>query len=353
MSIAKRRFGQVNRLYIRVTGDYVWPLVSLALVVTFLFMAKQLAGVPSIYTPIAFFATALVGLLTFFGLRRYHVFSRSHRQITRWWLLFRIVPLFRCRVWEFSSFTSVNLLVETQKDSDGDPYDVYVLKLQGQQNVTIVQSRNYLQVRQIAKDISRVMHIPYFDWGSGDVTIRQPEDIDLLLGERMRRLKPAPDAPPIPQASSFRRIEGADKKTLTLAASPMGKWVTIGALGMCAVFVALPGAFSVASANSGGGWLFIGIGMLGAAVFSFNAYASKFPLTIVISRDSIRFDQSPLYRRTVDATLLDDVVLGATELYLISDKRRFVVPYSFGGKEGQVIGRFVRDSILYELAQAN
>ncbi len=146
---------------------------------------------------------ALAGSLIVFG-RRGCTMDRSRGVIQYWSGL--LAPMFR-KTHRIEDIQQVTLTKEVRR-SDRSSYTVYPVRLLGDGiKLEIGETQRYEKSRRLAEQLAEFLSLPLADSSSGEVVIREPEDLNTPLRERLVREgeEPLPEPPAHLESRILRR----------------------------------------------------------------------------------------------------------------------------------------------------
>ncbi len=159
---------------------------------------------------------ALVGACLVFGRRVLTIDKTLGKAISRWQL---IVPV-KTTVRDLSEFDRVTLTKEVRR-SKNSTYTVYPVRLEGEGDpFPWEEFRDPLKGRRAAERLAKFVGVKMVDRSTGGEVVRELEELDLSLRERLRAKGVAVEVPdPPPNVRTQCRVEGDE---LTLFIPPQG-----------------------------------------------------------------------------------------------------------------------------------
>lgn len=158
---------------------------------------------------------------------RGRIIDGDNRQVTSWWGFragWLLVP-FKKSVYSFDDFQSVTVCKEVHtgtSGSSGSP-TCYPVRIESAgDSVTVEEPRDYHKSRQLAEEVAKLMGLPMQDSTSGEVVVREAEQLDESLRDQFQRTGERLDVPVQPDGCRVSyRLEG-DALVLDLPPPGMG-----------------------------------------------------------------------------------------------------------------------------------
>jgi hypothetical protein len=153
---------------------------------------------------------AIVGGGVMFGCSE-KLIDGDNRQVTSWWGLragWLLVP-FKKSVYSFDDFQSVTVCEKVRKSSDSSD-TCYPVRIESAgDSVTVEEPRDYHKSRQRAEEVAKLMGLPMQDSTSGEVVVREAEQLDDSLRDQFQRTGERLDVPVQPDGCRVSyRLEG-------------------------------------------------------------------------------------------------------------------------------------------------
>lgn len=142
------------------------------------------------------FGAIFASIGTIFTLGRRGLFLDKRMNIvTTWWGL--LIP-FKTSTYDLTQFTKMTITKEVRK-SKNSSYTVYPVRLVGEESISIGENREYHASRKLAEEIAKFIGISVADSTSGTEMIREAEELDETIREKVQKkgeIKEIPPAPP-------------------------------------------------------------------------------------------------------------------------------------------------------------
>jgi hypothetical protein len=253
------------------------------------------------------------------------------------WSLFGIPLLTRQRV-PTASIRAVELRRERRRRGSRrkSSYEVFPVRLKGDTALTLREPGDFGKARVFAERVAEQLGLPLHDYSSGRLRKRTADELQLTLGQRLRKRGRQPPQPAPPTNARVRFRDRGARKQLMLPAQPLPWWGYLLALAIPAVLFAV---FWL-----GGERVVAVVIVLPVALFFYvRLLASLFPARLEFDPDGVRV-RALLYRKEMPFSALEEAVQSRSGIYLLSDRQRLGLPYDFTDDEE---ARFVIDLIEY------
>ena len=186
--------------------------------------------------------------------------------------------------------------------------------------------------------------LPLRDSSTGEVVVRQPEDLDKSLAERRREAGDSIEKPEQPPGSEIQVSSFGGETTLTLPREGVNSTNIVSFLIVIAFFgfIAFQGFLPKVPIT----FVVIAI-VVGLAIFAVRAFT---PVKVSIDHTTLRVSRGLLFLGSGQITNreIEELNLNDNKLTAVSDRRRLVIPVYASGEEDVL---FVRDTILYHLGR--
>jgi len=108
-----------------------------------------------------------------------------------WWTMLGL-PLMKLRGAAPASVSEVVLAKELRRGSKGRTYHVYPVRLAGTAPLDLWEETSHAAGRRLAEQVAKALRKPLRDEALGEPVVRQPAELDLSLGERLRARRGTP-----------------------------------------------------------------------------------------------------------------------------------------------------------------
>ncbi len=210
-----------------------------------------------------------------------------------------------------------------QRNQEDRPTKWYTVSFGGERSLTLHASGRLLRARKFAERVARDLALPLRDSSTGRCQERQPEELDMNLGQRLRHRGVEPTLPDVPAGSHIRLREGTQKvielppqKVHPLlqmfafgapVALGCGAWVTTRL--EVALLLLVPAAVMV-------------------AFFAWKIVAAARPKLVAVGPEGVEMRTLGSRSRIAFADL-EEIVHCQSDLHLLADQTHLVVPYDF------------------------
>ncbi len=128
---------------------------------------------------------AVLGLI-FIGGRNGKIFDRRRQSLVSWWGIF--VPM-RHKEQSLEGYSTVVLVKEVHRGKNSST-TFFPVRLESStaEPLKVDTCTDYLKARRLAEAVARVLHLALTDATSGEAVVREPDQLDESLRDRMRRL---------------------------------------------------------------------------------------------------------------------------------------------------------------------
>lgn len=256
----------------------------------------------------------------------------SDRVSLRWTLLG--MPLYTREHMPLSSVTKIDLHHRIRKrrftSGSNDTWEEYPVIVGGQRSLLLHAPRNYLKARRLAERLAQHLDMRLRDHAFGRVRVRSGDELDLSLGERLRRHHASLPRPELPAGSPFRLLEsGPGWATLRLPAQPSEWWLYLFGTAILAILLA---AFWTM-----GGKLPVILLVGPMSVVAMGAMISTFfPRTLMLDAKGLRLRWF-IHRKRMRWNDLEEIATGHQSVHLLGDNQVITLPYEFdAGTSGYV-----------------
>ena len=280
------------------------------------------------------------------------------RRVSRWWKV--LVPIWTKFV-DFDEVIGVTLTRETRKSKNGS-YTVYPVRVTTSDKPFLVtQGRSYQLARYHAEVVAGTVWVPLEDSSTADTVIRQPEELDESVVERLHREGKAPQEPaPLLTSRIAHGTEGASE-TFTLPRRGLRR----GDLVPLAIPVAFGVFLAVANWKLVEGWTrghgdvlpLVVMGILLAAAVRYLVVQATVREHVEVTESSLQVRRSSLFHRKITTFPLENLEElrllespfspGPGMLLLRSDRASAFVGESLRGDERQ----WLCDMLVYLVAR--
>ncbi|OBS07987.1 hypothetical protein [Acidihalobacter prosperus] len=265
--------------------------------------------------------------------------DRARDRVAHCWTLFGLPLWVRGRT-RLTSLKAVDLYGRTRsrQDTDGDVavWTDYYTVLKGSPTLKLRATRNdYPNARRLAERLASGLDLPLRDHVLKGVRVRRPDELDLTLGERLRRAgePPAPPASPPPPLRLL--AGGGDALALRLPAQPLSWWGYLLA-------VAIPAFMFTIAWFAHANLLFLIASSAFTAYFAYTLLGSFFPRRLTLDARGVTV-RWYLRRLHMPWQKLEEIGSTYDGIHLLGDRKHEVLPYQFDAESSA----YVRNAIAY------
>ena len=262
-----------------------------------------------------------VALLILLGRHDFRVDGTA--EAAMWWTMLG-VPLMKLRGAAPAAVREVVLSKELRRGSKGRTYHVYPVRLEGTAPLPLWEESSHARGRRLAEQAAKALRKPLRDEALGEPVVRQPAELDLSLGERLRARGRAPAVPPLPAGSGLTLTRAGEGGETVLTLPGTRPPALAAALGLGVPL--LLGAVFFAVASGVGRFIGVAFALLFLAVFAWALLAAARTSTLTLGRDFVasrgrgRSKRIPLAR-------LEEVRVDGDDVVLLSDEATLTIPY--------------------------
>lgn len=240
-----------------------------------------------------------------------------------WWTLLGL-PLMKLRGAAPAAVREVVLAKEQRRGSKGRTYHVYPVRLDGTAPLALWEESSQPRGRRLAEQVAKALRKPLRDEALGEPVVRQPAELDLSLGERLRARGRPPAVPPLSAGSGLTLTRAGEGGEAVLAL-PGSKPPALAAVLGLGVPVLLGGTF-FAVASGIGRFIGVAFALLFLAFFGWALLAAARTSTLTLGRDFVASRGRGRSRR-IPLAKLEEVRVDGDDVVLLSDETTLTVPY--------------------------
>ncbi len=250
------------------------------------------------------------------------------------WTLFG-VPLLNRRRMRLSEVKNINLRKVVRKrrfssNTYNDAYKVtYPVQLRGDTSLTFQDKGSYPRARRVAERLAQGLNLTLRDTALGKARLRKPGELNLSLGERLRKLAQSPRMPSVPQDLPLHVVWKGRTVTVTFPAQPMF-WLgyVIGVL--------VPVILALVFLRMGGAWLTYGVLMPMTLYIWLHLVATFIKRKMVLDERGVHIRWF-IFRRNALWGQIEEVTIDAGTVCFLNDKGVKAVPYDFDREQAEYI----------------
>lgn len=260
-------------------------------------------------------------------------------------LTFFFIPLSTRLSMPANSIEDVKMIkkIELQQRDEGTDYEkeFYVISLSGTADLQVNKLSDFFKARIYAERLAKKLNLPLRDISSGSESIRQAEELDMNLGQRLRYRKIRQSNPLPPSDSEIELINMDTGQALRFPNQPQPWYVYMFVIGVILIIFT---AFWFNDVEWAAGLFVLPIG--GYLLFNIVVISIK-PSYLEFRKDGLQVKRFH-YRRYFDYKNIEEVIRNRDDIYIITDKKRAPVPYGFYRDED---AQYVIDLIQYRALQ--
>ncbi|HSN91029.1 MAG TPA: DUF3592 domain-containing protein [Anaeromyxobacteraceae bacterium] len=180
-----------------------------------------------------------------------------------------------------------------------------------------------LRARRFAERVASGLGLPLQDGSTGRFRTRDPDELEMTLGERLRRDGPEPVLPVPPPGSPFQLLEGPES-AIRFPGQPLSPAFVVFWLGVPALFI----VFFWLLSTPGTAALFLPIPIAIGLAFTWGLLGALGKKTVVVGPAGVEVRMFGSRRRIAFADL-EEVVHARDGLHLLSDEAYLVVSHGW------------------------
>jgi len=260
-----------------------------------------------------------------------------------WYLVF-IIPVQTQRA-PLEECQSVQLRkkIDKSRTSRGSARVSYPVSLKGTADYEVKVFRSEIKARVFAEKLARLLQLALHDSSYGRRKIRQPQELDMSLGERLLHRGKRPSYPTGGSGARIRTTPEARGVRLRMPGQPLPLWA------FALFFAVIISIGTVVWFTADGIQRVMVLAIMGAIAI-YMAYAFIYmasPMALRVTPDQVNYRKF-LSRRTMKLSEVEQLILTRLDMYLVGDKKVMGLPYDFHDKQE---ANYVRDLIRYMAVQ--
>lgn len=199
----------------------------------------------------------------------------------------------------------------------------FAVGLQAGDARAIWRGRDLLRARRFAERVAHGLSLPLHDDSTGRFRAREPDELDLSLGERLRRAGPPPGLPVPPPGSPLQLRDGAES-VIRFPGQPVSPLVAIVLLGAPAFSIVVFWLLSTPRTVA----LLLPIPVFIEAGFVWALASALRPKLVVVGPGGVEVRRLGSRKRIAFADL-EELVHARDGLHLLSDEAHVVIPHGW------------------------
>lgn len=250
------------------------------------------------------------------------------------WTLYGI-PILNRRRMRLSEVKNINLRKVVRKrrfrsNTYNDAYKVtYPVQLRGDTSLTFQDKGSYPRARRLAEQLAQGLNLTLRDTALGKARRRKPGELDLSLGELLKKEGALPSMPPPLQDSPLSVTWKGRAATIIFPAQPMF-WpgYVIGVL--------VPVILMLVFLRMAGAWLAYGVLVPITLYIWLHLLATFMKRKMVLDEQGVHIRWF-IFRRNVPWNRVEEVAIDAGTVCFINDKEVKYMPYDFDREQAEYV----------------
>ena len=218
------------------------------------------------------------------------------------------------------------------------------VQLEAERAFRLWSTTDLLRARRLAERVALGLALPLHDGSTGRFRMRDADELDLTLGERLRRAGPPPRMPVPPEGSSL-RLRGGTRSEIEIPGQKLPPLFVV-------FWLAGPAFFGVAFwmlATPRTGFVALPIvGFIGAAFVWALASATRSKV-VVVAPDGVEVRRLGSRKRIAFADL-EELVHARDGLHLLSDEAHLRIPWAANEAEARFVAEVIEHAAYHHLA---